>query len=120
MTAHAAEPTVADLAVDYAASRSADDLARLRDAVRRSPGFDPGLDVVGAVSPLLARGAYAEVVDMVRELMPGAFLSPAAHAALAAARRALGDTVRSDVPVVYLLGSGASMSRHFTLGLIPV
>ena len=95
MTAHAAEPTVADLAVAYAASRSADDLARLRDAVRRSPGFDPGLDVVGAVSPLFARGAHAEVVDRVQDLMPGAFLSPAAHAALAAAHLALGDQARA-------------------------
>ena len=95
MTAHAAEPALADLAAAYAASRSADDLARLRDAVRRSPGFDPGLDVVGAVSPLFARDAHAEVVDRIQELMPGAFLSPAAHAALAAAHLALGDEARA-------------------------
>jgi hypothetical protein len=95
MTAHAAEPALADLAAAYATSRSADDLARLRDAVRRSPGFDPGLDVVGAVSPLFARDAHAEVVDRIQELMPGAFLSPAAHAALAAAHLALGDEARA-------------------------
>jgi hypothetical protein len=95
MTAHAAEPALAELAVAYAGSRSVDDLARLRDAVRRTPGFDAGLDVVGMVSPLFARGAHAEVVARVRQLMPGAFLSPAAHAALAAAHHALGDEARA-------------------------
>ena len=95
MTAHAAEPDLAELAVAYAGSRSVDDLTRLRDAVRRSPGFDAGLDVAGMVSPLFARGAHAEVVARVRQLMPGAFLSPAAHAALAAAHHALGDEARA-------------------------
>ena len=75
MTAHAAEPALAQLAVAYAGSRSVDDLARLHDAVRRTPGFDAGLDVVAMVSPLFARGAHAEVVARVRQLMPGAFLS---------------------------------------------
>ena len=97
MTAHAADPAVADLALVYAETRSAADLARLRDAVRRSPGFDPGLDVVGAVSPALARGAHEEAVAIVEALMPGAFFSPSAHAALGAARAALGDDARARV-----------------------
>ena len=91
MTAHAADPAIADLALVYAETRSAADLARLRDAVRRSPGFDAGLDVVGAVSPALARGAHEEAVAIVEALMPGAFFSPSAHAALGASRAALGD-----------------------------
>jgi hypothetical protein len=68
---------------------------RLRDAVRSSPGFDVGLDVVGAVSPALARGAHEEAVAIVEGLMPGAFFSPSAHAALGAARAALGDHARA-------------------------
>lgn len=95
MTAHAAEPALAELAVAYASSRTEGDLARLREAVRRTRGFDPGLDVVAVVSPLFARGAHAEVVARVEDLMPGAFLSPAAHAALAAAHHALGDDARA-------------------------
>lgn len=84
-----------DLAVAYAKSRSADDLERLREVVRTSPGFDPGLDVAGLVAPLLANGAHADVHTLVRDLMPGAFFSPAAHAALAAAHEGLGDATRS-------------------------
>lgn len=97
MTAHAVEPTVADLAAAYAETRAVADLMRLHDAVRRSPGFDPGLDVVRAVSPALARGAHEEAVALVESLMPGAFFSPSAHAALAAARAGLGDDVRAQV-----------------------
>lgn len=95
MTTHAADPAVADLALVYAGTRSLVDLARLRDAVRTTPGFDVGLDVVGAVSPAMARGDHAEVVAIVEALMPGAFFSPSAHAALAAARSGLGDAARA-------------------------
>lgn len=95
MTSHAAERALADLAVVYAETRSLADLARLRDAVRRSPGFDVGLDVAGAVSPALARGAHEEAVSIVEALMPGAYFSPSAHAALGAARAGLGDEARA-------------------------
>lgn len=95
MTTHAADPAVADLALVYAETRSLADLARLRDAVRSSPRFDVGLDVVGAVSPALARGDHAEAVAIVEGLMPGAFFSPSAHAALGAARAAQGDHARA-------------------------
>ena len=96
MTSTTDEPaTIADLAAAWVASRDAADLATLRDAVRRSPGFDPGLDVVGAVSPALAEGAHEEALATVEGLMPGAFLSPSAHAALAAARAGLGDDARA-------------------------
>lgn len=95
MTAHAAGPTVVDLAVAYAGTRSVTDLVRLRDAVRSSPGFDPGLDVVSAAAPALARGDHAGALAIVRDLMPGAFFSPSAHAALAAAHAGLGDEGRA-------------------------
>lgn len=95
MTAQPTDPAVAELALVYAETRSVADLARLRDAVRSSPGFDVGLDVVGAVSPALARGAHEEAVAIVEGLMPSAFFSPSAHAALGAARAALGDDARA-------------------------
>lgn len=96
MTPATDEPrNLGDLAVAYAESRGVDDLARLRGVIRASPGFDPGLDVAGAVAPLFAKGAHDEVLAVVRDLMPGAFLSPSAHAALAAAHDALGDETRA-------------------------
>ncbi|GAA5105601.1 hypothetical protein GCM10023339_01670 [Alloalcanivorax gelatiniphagus] len=95
MTAQSLEPSLGELASVYAETRAATDLASLRDAVRRSPGFDVGLDVVTAVSPALARGAHDEAVSIVEALMPGAFFSPSAHAALAAASAARGDTARA-------------------------
>ena len=88
-------PALSDLALVWARSRSAGDLAALRDAVRRSPGFDPGLDVVHAVAPALARADHAEAASVVQRLMPGAFFSPSAHAALAAAHAGLGDDARA-------------------------
>ena len=96
MTAHTDHrPSLADLATDYARRRDPAALARLRAAVRRSGNYRSDLDVRAQVNPLLARGAHAEVVDLVRGLMPGAFWSPAAHAALAAAFDGLGDTERA-------------------------
>ncbi len=89
------QPALADLAVSYAESGDPGDLARLRQAIRTSPGFDPGLDVAGAVAPLFARDAHQEVVTLVHGLMPGAFFGPSAHAALGAAYEGLGDTTRA-------------------------
>jgi hypothetical protein len=91
MSANDEPVALSDLVATYAATRRADDLARLREAVRTSPGFDPGLDVVGTVAPLLAKGANDEVLARVRDLMPGAFFGPSTHAALGAAHHALGD-----------------------------
>ena len=95
MIAPTAGPALADLALTYAGTRALADLTSLRDAVRRAPGFDPALDVVSAVSPALARGDHAEAARIVADLMPGAFFSPSAHAALAAAHAGLGDAARA-------------------------
>ena len=100
MTAHThpdrpGQPALSDLALVWARTRSDADLAALRDAVRRSPGFDAGLDVVALVAPALARSEHAEVVSLVQDAMPGAFFSPSAHAALAAAHAGLGDDARA-------------------------
>jgi hypothetical protein len=88
-------PSLSDLALVWARTRSAADLAALRDVVRRSPGFDPGLDVVDVVATALARGDHADAASLVQGLMPGAFFSPSAHAALAAAHAGLGDDARA-------------------------
>ena len=82
---------LAERATTYARTRSPEDLALLRDLVRSSPGFDPGLDVTGLVAPLLERGDHVACREAVRARMPGAFLSPSAHAALAACHDAAGD-----------------------------
>lgn len=87
--------SIADLATAYAESRDPDDLHRLHLAVRSAPSYDPDIDPVRLTAPLLARGNDAEVVSAVRALMPGAFLSPSAHTALARAYSGLGDTTRA-------------------------
>ncbi|TQK72487.1 DUF4919 domain-containing protein [Nocardioides sp. SLBN-35] len=84
--------TLDALALRWQESRSPADLAALRDAVRHVPGFRTDLDVAGETAGAHARGAHAEVLVTVEAAMPGAFLSPAAHAALATAYDALGDT----------------------------
>lgn len=89
-------PSLADLATDHATERSPRTLAALRRAVLALPGYDPGADPVGAAVPHLAAGDHAAALVALRELMPGAFFSPGAHAALAAAHAGLGDEVRAE------------------------
>lgn len=77
--------TLGDLVERYLADPTPAALDGLRRVVRAAPTFDPGLSVHEVVGPLLARGAYAEAVAAVQSRMPGALLSPSAHAALATA-----------------------------------
>lgn len=88
-------PALSELAMVWSRTRSEVDLASLREAVRGAPGFDASLDVVAAAGPALARGAHEEAAAIVQALMPGAFFSPSAHAALAAAHAGLGDDARA-------------------------
>jgi hypothetical protein len=88
-------PSLSELALVWSRTRTAADLAALRDAVRRSEGFDPGLDVVAVAGPALSQGDHETAAGLVQRLMPGAFFSPAAHAALAAAHAGLGDDARA-------------------------
>lgn len=74
--------TVGDLVDRYLADPTPAALADVRRMVRAQPSFDPGL-VVGEVAGL----------EALQRLMPGALLSPAAHAALA---HALARTGRPD------------------------
>lgn len=64
--------TVGDLVGRYLEERSPAALADVRRAVRASRSFDPGLVV-----------SEADGLEALQRLMPGALLSPAAHAALA-------------------------------------
>ena len=89
------QETFADLATAYAESRDPADLQRLRLAVRRSRSYRPDLDIARLTAPLQERGADAEIVAAIRDLMPGAFFSPAAHAVLAAAYEGMGDATRA-------------------------
>ena len=57
--------------------------------------MNDGTDLERRATPLLEQGAYADVVTLVRGLMPGAFLSPSAHTILAAAYDGLGDRDRA-------------------------
>lgn len=95
-TVQPTEPvSVAELATAYASTRDPASLQDLRLAVRRSRTYRADLDVLAQTAPLLARGAHAEVVELLRDLMPGAFFSPSAHAVLGAAFEALGDEPRA-------------------------
>ncbi|GAB3117572.1 hypothetical protein GCM10027055_29470 [Janibacter alkaliphilus] len=74
----------------YTADPTPGQLASLRAVVASQPTFDPGLELRLDVQDRLDAGEAAAVVAEVRAQMPGAFLSPSAHAALAAAHERLG------------------------------
>lgn len=85
-----ATTTLGDLLERYLADPTPAALDEVRRVVRAAPTFDPGLTIGEVVGPLLARGAYAEAVGAVQGRMPGALLSPSAHAALATALDGVG------------------------------
>lgn len=84
-------PTLRDLVAAYLEDQDGERLARLRGAVVGSTSFDPDLDLVGELGPLMEQGRHREVVDAVTARMPGAALNPTAHLAMSAALEALGD-----------------------------
>lgn len=90
-----AAPALSELVMVWSRTRAPGDLAALRDAVRGAEGFDPGTDPVAAAAPALSRGDHEQAAAAVQALMPGAFFSPSAHAALAAAHAGLGDDARA-------------------------
>lgn len=85
-----AEPTTtyADLVDRYLAEPGPGTLAALRSAVRASATFDPDLDL-GRITRLLD-GEPEAAARALAAMMPGALLSPAAHAGLALALDRLG------------------------------
>ena len=85
-----APPTVNELVTAYLENQDLEHLARLRSAVAGSPSFDPDLNLVAEVGPLVEQGRHQEVVDAVTARMPGAALNPTAHMALSMALEGLG------------------------------
>lgn len=81
----------ADLIQAYALDPTPEGLTRLQDAIRTSPGYDPMVSVAVIVTPLKKNGDSQGIVDAIWKQMPGIFLSPSAHAELAAAYQELGD-----------------------------
>lgn len=83
-------PTLNDLVTAYLENQDLEHLARLRSAVAAAPGFDPDLNLLAEVGPLVEEGRHQEVVDVVTAKMPGAALNPTAHMAMSMALEGLG------------------------------
>lgn len=91
MTETTPGPTLRDLVTAYLESQDLEHLARLRSAVVGSASFDPDLELMSELGPLMEEGRHREIVDAVTAKMPGAALNPTAHLAMSAALEALGD-----------------------------
>ncbi|MDO5737094.1 MAG: DUF4919 domain-containing protein [Propionibacteriaceae bacterium] len=68
----------------------------LRDAIQCSANYSSGRELTSVVVPLLESGAFQEARNAVLSVMPGSFLSPAAHTALSRAYLGLGDDEAAD------------------------
>lgn len=106
-------PTLRDLVTDYLENQDLEHLARLRRAVVASPSFDPDLNLLGELGPLMEEELHEEIVDAVTAKMPGAALNPTAHLALSAALQALGreqgakrESIMAKVAVSSVLATG--------------
>lgn len=75
----------------YSATPTPAALAALRAHIRASPNFDADLVPLEVIGPLASMGQHSELVTALSSLMPGALLSPSAHAGLAGALRRSGD-----------------------------
>lgn len=83
--------TFGELVTRYAKDPDVANLARLRSAVVSAETFDPGLNLLAAVGPLMEQRRHQDVIDTLLPLMPGAALNPMAHRMLAAAYEGVGD-----------------------------
>ncbi|MFQ6485681.1 hypothetical protein [Brachybacterium epidermidis] len=80
-----------DAAEAYALDPTPENLAPLHRAIMDAPSFDP-LTLLGpVVAPRKTAGDHQGIIDELNRLMPGLFLSPAAHMHLSQAHAALGD-----------------------------
>lgn len=111
--------TLRDLVTGYLESQDLEHLEPLRRAVTGSATFDPDLNLLPEVGPLMEEGRHEEVVRTVTAKMPGAALNPTAHMALAAAHEALGRAAEAErestmarvaVSSVLLTGEGTQES----------
>lgn len=91
MSDASSSPTLRDLVTAYLENQDLENLARLRGAVAGSASFDPDLELMSELGPLMEQGRHQEIVDAVTAKMPGAALNPTAHLAMSAALEALGD-----------------------------
>lgn len=80
-----------DVAADYIEDPTPARLAALREAIVASPSYTPTPRFPLEARRLAAAGRHREVVNLVGQWMPGAFLSPSAHSLLAESLDALGD-----------------------------
>ncbi len=84
-------PTFGHLVRGYLEHEDDAHLQRLRRAVVEAPTFDPDLDVITELGPLMQQGEHRRVVLALSAKMPGAALNPSAHAMLSEALRGTGD-----------------------------
>ncbi len=63
----------------------------LLQVVQQFDGYDPYVNLTGAVVPVVQAGRYREAVDVLLASMPGVFMSPLAHSLLAYSYEQLGE-----------------------------
>jgi hypothetical protein len=73
--------------------RAPDDANRraVREVLASRGNYDPELSVERVAAPYLSKKSYADLIQHLLDLMPGAMLSPSAHQLLAEAYTQLGD-----------------------------
>lgn len=114
-----AEDALAQLIESYLRTPDDANRRRVRDVLASRGNYDPEVSVERAAAPYLSTGSYAEVVQHLLDLMPGAMLSPVAHRLLADAYAQLGDaaaarhqTTLADLSMAALLASGNGSSTR--------
>ena len=80
----------------WLAAPSPETLAPLHEAIRSAPGFDAGPGLAERADALLTQHDDAGAVELLEGAMPGALLSPGAHARLSSALRRLGRVAEAE------------------------
>lgn len=76
---------------NFVLNPSEETLAPLQAEIMAAANYDPLVLFESVVSPLMDSGDHQGAVDAIWRMLPGAFLSPTAHAMLAYSYRQLGD-----------------------------
>ena len=84
-----------DVAASYIDDANATTLGALRQEIIASPNYTPTPTFQPEARRLATSGKHREAISLVRDWMPGAFLSPSAHSLLAESLTALGDDVQA-------------------------
>lgn len=105
--------TVDDAFRAHLDERSAGSLERLQEAIRREPTFNSQTPWHARANDLLTQGRHDDVIRLINQQMPGAFLCPDAHRMLSHAYEQIRDRERSryeayhaDAAIDVILGSG--------------